>query len=67
MLMDSYRNWNLPSSRLSRVSHQQERHHHLLGHHLLAPKRSSDLPVLTPERSDNNFFSRNDSMVPRMR
>ena len=29
------------------------------------PKRSPDFPVLTPERSDNKFFSRNDSMVPR--
>ena len=36
------------------MGHQQERKH------LLAPKRSPDPPVLTPERSHNKFFSRND-------
>ena len=39
------------------VGHQQERRH------LLASRRSPYLPVLTPERSDNKFFSWNDSKV----
>ena len=43
---------DVSSRLLSRTGHQQKRRH------LLTPKRSLDLPVLTPERSDNKFFSR---------
>ena len=50
---------DVSSKLLSRVGHQQERRY------LLAPKRSPNLPVLTPERSDNKFFSRNYLTVPR--
>ena len=48
---------DVSSKLLSQVGHQQDRRH------LLVPKRSLDLPVLTPERSDNKFSSRNDSTV----
>ena len=48
------------SKLISRVGHQQERRY------LLAPKRSPDLPVMTPERSDEEFFSRNDSTISKV-
>ncbi len=51
---------DVSSKLLSQVGHQQDRRH------LLVPRRFLDLPVLTPERSDNKFASRNDSTVARV-